>query len=221
MIGRGVVGPIGSHPRRQPIMMGVMDDALVVADVGVMGPNGWLTRNLSFSLLPGQVLAVVAAASPASIRALLAIAGAVEADEGLTETAQPPGVGWIPRGPSDLAGLTVGTCLAEAAAGGTSLRSRDELAARLHQVGLAEESRRPVADLDQSERVRLGLAMALVSPVGVVVVPELDAGLSDVDAQLLWNLVFSLAGTGVAVVVGCAKADPRASMVLDLWRESS
>ncbi len=198
-----------------------MDDALVVADVGVLGPTGWLTRNLSFSLRPGQVLAVVSAASAAATRAVLAIGGAITPDEGVTETTRPPGVGWIPESGSPSPDQRLSDAMAEAAAGGSELRTKEGVNARLHQVGLLEEADRRVAELDRSERVRLGLAMALVSQVGVVVLPELDAGLPAPDRQLLWNLVMSLAGTGIAVVVGCTEADPRASMVLDLWRESS
>ncbi len=198
-----------------------MDDALVVADVGVIGPTGWLTRNLSFSLSPGQVLAIVSTASSATTRAVLAIGGVIKPDEGVTETTQPPGVGWIPGSGSPSPDQRVSDAMAEAAAGGSELRTKEGVAARLHQVGLLEEADRRVAELDRSERVRLGLAMALVSHVGVVVLPELDSGLPAPDRKLLWNLVMSLAGTGVAVVVGCAEADPRASMVLDLWRESS
>ena len=96
-----------------------------------------------------------------------------------------------------------------------------ELHERLRQVGLDVEARRRVETLDHSEKVRLGLAMALVRQVGVVAVPELDSGLpAELTAQL-WNLIFSLAGTGMVVVVGCATPDPRCHLALELWRYGS
>ena len=54
-----------------------MTESLVLEDVGVQGATGWLARNLTFGLLPGQVLAVVSPQSADSLRGLLAIVGSL------------------------------------------------------------------------------------------------------------------------------------------------
>lgn len=199
-----------------------MTESLVLEDVGVQGATGWLARNLNFGLLPGQVLAVVSPQSADSLRGLLAIVGALPPDEGkVVNTTGSPAVGWLPTGPGLTPGVTVIDHMMDAASVRKPSIGVAELHERLRQVGLDVEARRRVETLDHSEKVRLGLAMALVRQVGVVAVPELDSGLpAELTAQL-WNLIFSLAGTGMVVVVGCATPDPRCHLALELWRYGS
>jgi ABC-type multidrug transport system ATPase subunit len=196
-----------------------MTESLVLEDVGVKGATGWLARNLTFGLLPGQVLAVVSPQSADALRGLLAIVGALPCDEGkVLNAAGRPGVGWLPTGPGLTPGVTVIDHMRDAASVRKPSIGEAQLHERLRQVGLDGEARRTVETLDHSEKVRLGLALALLHQVGVVAVPELDSGLPADLATQLWNLIFSLAGTGMVVVVGCATPDPRCHLALELWR---
>lgn len=199
-----------------------MTESLLLEAVGVKGETGWLARNLTLGLLPGHVLAVVGPQSADTLRGLLMIVGALPPDEGkVVNTTGMPAVGWIPTGPGLTPGVTVIDHMLDAASVRKPTIGTAELHDRLRQVGLDVEARRRVETLDHSEKVRLGLAMALVRQVGVVAIPDLDSGLPAELVSQLWSLVFSLAGTGMVVVVGCATPDPRCHLALELWRFGS
>lgn len=76
---------------------------------------------------------------------------------------------------------------------------RDPLA----RVGLDAAAALPVRALDAEQRVRLGIALALVRDISVLVVDDLDSDLDEVERARVLELLRGLADEGLAVVYAC------------------
>ncbi|MEV6041010.1 ATP-binding cassette domain-containing protein [Nonomuraea sp. NPDC052116] len=101
--------------------------------------------------------------------------------------------------------LTVGEHLRE--------RRRRPYQEILERVGLAGRERALVRELDREQRVRLGLALALLDEPEVIVADNVDAGLPADRQQALWNLLRSLDRT---VVASCVTPPARFDQLVEL-----
>ncbi|MEU6781883.1 ATP-binding cassette domain-containing protein [Nonomuraea angiospora] len=101
--------------------------------------------------------------------------------------------------------LTVGEHLRE--------RRRRPYREILERVGLAGQERTLVRELDREQRVRLGLALALLDEPEVIVADNVDAGLPADRQQALWSLLRSLDRT---VVASCVTPPARCDQLVEL-----
>ncbi|WP_084468600.1 ABC transporter ATP-binding protein [Nocardiopsis trehalosi] len=83
-------------------------------------------------------------------------------------------------------------------------------AAALDDAGLGGlDTARPVRDLSASEKVRLGVALALLEEPRLICVDDADAGLGPRAQARFWRTLRALADSGPTVVAACA--DPAAA----------
>jgi ABC-type multidrug transport system ATPase subunit len=82
-------------------------------------------------------------------------------------------------------------------------RERSRRTDVLARVGLEQSGRVRVRDLDAEQRVRLGIALALVRDIRVLVVDDLDRELDSEQRVRILGLLRELAAEGLAVVVAC------------------
>jgi len=73
----------------------------------------------------------------------------------------------------------------------------------LDVVGLATVAQLAVRDLDAEQRVRLGIALALVGDVRMLVVDDLDRDLDEEQRHRVLGLLRELTGQGLTVVFAC------------------
>ncbi|MDX3843935.1 ATP-binding cassette domain-containing protein [Streptomyces europaeiscabiei] len=215
--GFGLKGPRGWAFR------GVGFDAEAGALVAVEGPSG-SGRTCLLLALTGRMKPSEGEATVGSLRLPKGMAGVRR----ISALAHVPGV-------TDLdPALTVGEHLRERALlqrrfdGSLRglLRSRAErateakgrIAAALTAAGLDLEalpkgSRTAVRDLDRMEALRLSVALALVGRPRLLGVDDTDLKLSDAERSEMWNLLRSLAESGITVVAVCSEAPEGAVVV--------
>lgn len=97
-------------------------------------------------------------------------------------------------------------------------RERSRRTDVLARVGIADVAASRVRDLDAEERVRLGIALALVRDIRVLVVDDLDRELDSAERVRIYELLRELAAEGLTVVVACLDRETAAAadMVVEL-----
>ncbi|MGW4959130.1 ABC transporter ATP-binding protein [Nonomuraea sp. NPDC004186] len=157
---------------------------------------------VSLKVGAGTLTVVAGSAGSGRTSLLLTLAGRMEPTKGALNVAGHAGRRAIRKavalalidGVTDLdRSLTVGEHLRE--------RRRRPYQEILERVGLAGQERTLVRELDREQRVRLGLALALLDEPEVIVADNVDAGLPADRQQALWNLLRSLGRTVVASCV--------------------
>jgi ABC-type multidrug transport system ATPase subunit len=97
----------------------------------------------------------------------------------------------------------VGDLLRAAGPGRARPLNARPVAAAMDVTELTLGSRRLVRDLSADERVRLGIALALLDDPEVIVVDDVDDGLSPERAEAVWRVMRRVTGRGVTVVASC------------------
>jgi ABC-type multidrug transport system ATPase subunit len=92
--------------------------------------------------------------------------------------------------------------------------SRQRIAATSEAVGLTIDGGTIVDDLTVGDRAILGVALALTSEPGVVLVDDIDTDLSPDEQTRLWEVLHGVAETGVAVIGSCV--DPACAREADV-----
>jgi ABC-type phosphate/phosphonate transport system ATPase subunit len=202
--------------------------------VGVPGGGGqWLLRGVCARLDRGLLSAVVAR-NPAQSTALLdAMTGRLIPREGRVWVNRQPlmreTAGRVRATDADVGGTTavgqhragVGYTLV---AGGLSLasllrfprrRQREVALGALERVGLARRARQPMLALTPAERVRVGLAHALVRPATAVVLRDIDSTVGPDDVGPLLHLARALARAERMMVVTSLASPPGARAGVD------
>ncbi|MEV6396341.1 ATP-binding cassette domain-containing protein [Streptomyces sp. NPDC051907] len=86
-------------------------------------------------------------------------------------------------------------------------------AAGLDLATLPKEERTSVRDLERLEELRLSVALALIGRPRLLAVDDADLKLSDADRAKAWELLRSIADSGVTVLAVCSQAPEGATVV--------
>lgn len=95
-------------------------------------------------------------------------------------------------------------------------RGRRPYQEALKTAGVVADERALARELDREQRVRLGLALALLDRPQVIVADNIGAGLPDDRRQALWNLLHDLTAAGHTVVASCVQPPARFDTLVEL-----
>jgi len=199
------------------------------------GSRGWVYRDVEFRARPGRLTALVGEAGTGRTALLLTLGGRMRQSSGIAlvdglamprqrrEIQAVAALGVI-EGVNDLEpNLTVAEQLTEALEmslgvfGSIRRRARRQaIADSLERVGLDASPSTHVYDLLPDESQLLGAALALVGDPGLLLLDDVDAGLSEERRYELWQRLNAIAGQGVTVLATCheaARDQPQADVV--------
>ncbi|MBB1256205.1 ATP-binding cassette domain-containing protein [Streptomyces sp. OF3] len=207
--------------------------------LGMTGPRGPVFENVDVQAPPGSLVAVEGPSGSGRTCLLLALTGRMRVTSGTARVGGHPlpkkmaavravsALGPVP-GVTDLdPALTVAEQLRERSLlrrylRGWRLERNTERRARIRTaldlVGLDPEAlprglRTTVRDLERLEELRLGLALALLDGPRLLAVDDLDMKLSDAERASAWELLRTIAESGVTVLAVCSQAPPDALVV--------
>lgn len=219
----------GAPPENPPQPPGPVLEA---AGLGVLGKSGWVFQNIDLTLRPTSVAAIVGPSGTGRSSLLLALSGRLRPTAGTLTVA-----GRAQRDkPSAIRQLTAVARIGAMAGPDPVLTVGEYVAERclLEDVGLPEGRTRFAAacdalqlELDPSTQVGtlsgdkatlLAVAAACVRVSAVIVLDDLDRGVSGATQQLLLDALLRLATTGPTIVVTTTDRIPvmDADVVLDL-----
>ncbi len=204
----------GTHDRAQDPARAAASGALVAEDLRVAYGKVTVLEDVSFRVVPGEVVALLGTNGAGKSTLLRTISGLVRpiagslalAGEDLTRLRPPEivrrGVLQVPGGRATFPGLTV----AESLTVGALTVPRSEREARTAEVidrfpWLAERRDQLAGTLSGGQQQMLALARALVCRPRILLVDELSLGLAPVVVGELLEVVASLRTAGVGVVV--------------------
>lgn len=205
---------------------------LVAAGLGLLGPDAWVFQNIDLTLRAASVAAIVGPSGTGRTSLLLALAGRLRATAGSLSVA---GHSYQDR-PSVVRQLTAIARVGAMTVPEPVLTVREYVTQRclLEDVGLPEGRTRFAAacdalqlDLDPTIQVGtlsgdkatlLAVAAACVRVSAVIMLDDLDRGVSGATQQLLLDALLRLATTGPTIVVTTTDRIPvmEADVVLDL-----
>ncbi|MFC3983850.1 ATP-binding cassette domain-containing protein [Streptosporangium jomthongense] len=189
-------------------------------DLSLRGGHGWVYREVTAEAAPGALTAVAGQAGSGRTSLLLTLAGRMKPTAGTLTVAGRHTPRTIRRvaalglvdGVNDLdPALSVAEHLRERARGplGSRRGGRQETRAgvALELAGLERSpgDRTLVRALDREQRVRLGLALALLDEPGLLVLDNVDTGLDAVRRAALWATLTELAALGLTVFAACTE----------------
>jgi ABC-type multidrug transport system ATPase subunit len=194
--------------------------AAVRADrLSLRGPRGWVYRDVSFDVAHAGLVALEGAHGAGRTSLLLTLAGRMRPTSGsarvdgldiprrMRAVQRIAALGLVP-GVNDLEpGLTVAEQFRERELLHLRLRPHPAVPTAL-EAWLETDSATLVRDLDGRRRHLLGAAMAMVGSPRVILVDDVDAGLSRAGQALLWADLAAVADRGITVIATCADAEP-------------
>lgn len=95
-------------------------------------------------------------------------------------------------------------------------RRRKPYAKVLETARVGADERAKARDLDREQRVRLGLALAMLDEPRVIVADNVDAGLPDDRRDAMWDLLRELSGQGHTIVASCIQPPVRFDTLVEL-----
>ncbi|GAA3121867.1 hypothetical protein GCM10017600_16800 [Streptosporangium carneum] len=200
--------------------------AVHASGLSLKGGHGWVYRDVTLEAGPGSLTAVAGQAGSGRTSLLLTLAGRMKPTGGTLAVGGHHGPGRIRRvaalglvdGVNDLDGaLSVREHLRERVR--SPLWNRRQAAratAALTAAGLERSpgDRTLIRALDREERVRLGVALALLDEPGLLALDDVDAGLGGDRLDGLWATLADLAGQGLTVVASCTESGAAATLRL-------
>ncbi|GGP87527.1 hypothetical protein GCM10010140_16110 [Streptosporangium pseudovulgare] len=196
------------------------------AGLSLKGDHGWAYRDVALHAGPGCVTAVTGQAGSGRTSLLLTLAGRMKPTEGTLSVAGHTAPKAIRRvaalglvdGVNDLEkALSVGEHLHERSPG-LLRRGRQEARAtralELAGLDLPPGDRTLVRDLEREQRIRLGIALALLDEPGLLVADNIDVGVTADRREAIWRTLSDLAGLGLTVVASCVEDAPVPSVHL-------
>lgn len=156
-------------------------------------------RDVSFTVAPGELLAVIGPNGAGKTTLLSLLAGSLEPTAGTVS--RPRGeVGWVPQQPALYGKLSVAENLRLFA---ELERVKDPgavVVGMLELTGLADRAGDPVARLSGGNRQRVNVAIGLLADPPVLLLDEPSASLDPRQRARLWEFVGGLADAGTTVV---------------------
>ncbi|MFI9553822.1 ABC transporter ATP-binding protein [Nonomuraea endophytica] len=95
-------------------------------------------------------------------------------------------------------------------------RRRKPYTQALKRAGVVADERALTRELDREQRVRLGLALALLDEPHVIVADNVDLGLPDDRRLAVWQALRDLAAAGHTVVASAVEAPARVDTLVEL-----
>ncbi|GAA3151012.1 hypothetical protein GCM10010466_47660 [Planomonospora alba] len=194
--------------------------AVRAAGLSLKGGHGWVYRDVDLDAGPGSLTALAGQAGSGRTGLLLTLSGRMRPTAGTLAVAgqtKPRAIRRIAAlglvdGVNDLDGaLTVREHVHERVRGPFwSARSAGRAAAALERagLGLSPDDRTLVRGLGREERVRLGIALALLDEPGLLVLDNVGTGLTRARREALWATLEDLASQGTTVVAACTESPP-------------
>jgi ABC-type multidrug transport system ATPase subunit len=213
--------------------------AVAARGLSMRGPRGWVYREVGFEAEPGNLVAIEGPAGSGRTSVLLTLAGRMRPTAGHAEVAglaipkhaakvrtiaalgPMPGV----NEPDDA--LSVGAHLRERQllhAPLLALPARREAATRalaaLTAVGLDPDRlpaglRTPARELSRLDVLRLGMALALLGHPRLICVDDVDERLDIADRSAAWQVLRTVADSGVTVLAATTDSDHAAARFAD------
>ncbi len=157
-------------------------------------------RDVSFSAVPGELLAVIGPNGAGKTTLLSILAGIRDPDEGTVSIPGTGKVGWVPQQAALYRRLTVEENLRLFA---RLERCGDVEAAverMLEQTGLRDRRGDQVSTLSGGNQQRVNIAVGLLSAPAVLLLDEPSTGLDPRQRERLWEFVLGLADEGTTVI---------------------
>jgi ABC-2 type transport system ATP-binding protein len=154
---------------------------------------------VSFTVAPGESVAIAGPNGAGKTTLLSLLSGVVAPDAGSVEL---PGgkLGWVPQRAAVYGKLTVRENL-KLFARLERVQDVDAAAARMmERIELAHRADDRAEDLSGGMRQRLSIGMGMISEPSVLLLDEPSAALDPLQRERLWELLGSLAESGIAIV---------------------
>ncbi|GAA3444471.1 ABC transporter ATP-binding protein [Planomonospora venezuelensis] len=192
--------------------------AVQACELSLRSGHGWVYRDVGLEAGPGGLTAVAGQAGSGRTSLLLTLAGRMRPTGGTLTVAGRTGPRAIRRvaalglvdGVNDLEkALTVREHVRERSRGlFWNAGSARHAAAAMERagLGLSPEDRTLIRDLGREQRVRLGIALALLDGPGLLVLDNVDHGLPADRRDALWATLEELAGQGLTVIASCTES---------------
>jgi len=177
-----------------------MQPVVSARSLGLRTRRGWVFRDVTLDLAPGELRALAGPAGSWRTSLLLALAGRFKITDGRLDRHGHAALAYVPGVTDPDPNLTVAEHLAE-----RSLLLRRPVAPVALDGHLLERRGRDLSPLD---RHRLGLALARLENPDLIAVDDADTGLSTDERAELWKDLRALADDGYAVLATC-REDPR------------
>jgi len=177
-----------------------MQPVVSARGLGLRTRRGWVFRDVTLDVAPGELRALAGPAGSGRTSLLLALAGRFKITDGRLDRHGHAALGYVPGVTDPDPNLTVAEHVAE--------RS---LLLRRPVPDVAPDGLSPGRlgrDLSPLDRHRLGLALARLENPDLIAVDDADTGLSRNERAELWKELQALADDGYAVLATC-REDPR------------
>jgi len=155
-------------------------------------------HDVSFTVAPGELLAVIGPNGAGKTTLLSILAGIRDPDEGSVSV--PGKVGWVPQQAALYRRLTVEENLRLFARLEESDDVEGAVDRMLDQTGLRDRRSDQVATLSGGNQQRVNIAIGLLSAPAVLLLDEPSTGLDPRQRERLWEFVLGLAGGGTSVI---------------------
>jgi ABC-2 type transport system ATP-binding protein len=175
---------------------------------------------VSVTVRPGRVTAVVGGDGAGKSTLLRCLAGTLRPESGTVTSPGATGVGYLPAGSGTYPDLTVAENLAfrATAYGMREAEARERADDLIAAAGLAAARDRLAGNLSGGMRQKLGVIAAMLHGPELLVLDEPTTGIDPVSRSGLWRLIASAAAGGAAVLLATTYLDDaqRAGSVLVL-----
>ncbi|MET8332232.1 ABC transporter ATP-binding protein [Streptosporangium canum] len=200
--------------------------AVHAVGLSLEGEHGWVYRDVGVAAEPGSLTVVTGQAGSGRTSLLLTLAGRMSPSEGTLTVGRygrPRAIRRVAAlglvdGVNDLEkALTVREHLHERSPGmfwGGRQESRAGTALTLAGLELSPGDRTLIRDLSREERVRLGIALALLDAPGLLVLDNVDTGLAQDRQEALWATLGELGERGLTVFAACTESERAAAVHL-------
>lgn len=200
--------------------------AVHAVGLSLEGEHGWVYRDVGVAAEPGSLTVVTGQAGSGRTSLLLTLAGRMRPSAGTLTVGRygrPRAIRRVAAlglvdGVNDLEkALTVREHLHERSPGmfwGRRQESRAGTALTLAGLELSPGDRTLIRDLSREERVRLGIALALLDAPGLLVLDNVDTGLAQDRREALWATLGELGERGLTVFAACTESERAAAVRL-------
>lgn len=179
----------------------VADDVISVAGVAKRYGEREALRNVSFTVSPGELVAIVGPNGAGKTTLLSILAGVQPPSAGaVTGPGSGAALGWAPQQGAVYSKLTVAENLRLFARLAEVADTEAAVARMLEQTGLLARADERVERLSGGNRQRVNVALALIGDPPALALDEPTSALDPAQRQRLWEFVGDLAESGTAVL---------------------